>query len=879
MPCRSPHTLDALIASVRSAAPVRAPRRTTLALAALMLVAACGGGGDAPTNPGPTPPTTPPPTTPPPTTPPLSGPTEAPAPTASTIALGPLQEVELSGLPAGRTNLQADITAAGAGSAAVPGPYQMPLLPMTGGRYRLLVPLHPTNGVEGGAVDVRVRGDSLVTAPLRLTLAPLPAAPGAFAGVLDSLQLLVDLSLAREGLTRSAVLASDARDVLPRRLLPLAIVQTLLDDPSHDRDLRDLLRGSSGFAPLLGQSTLNRETLDRLTAAVGVPALWNELLATGRAIRDSNAVAPRMSGGASSPSSVGPITNGRQLDAAMRQAAEAKRAVDPSNPKAKVRQDIGLVLGAAGLVAGTATGGVLTAVSLLQFVAEANLDAMAKTLPSEFVENSLTFDVDIPRFLEDEPGPGRYSNVRVSARSEGMVLDKVIVNAVLQVVGGVRTAGSLFDHVSGTTLPPSVVDQINNVGSFIVGVVAGKVPDADGVLRIPPETWSDIDLSGSQWTRARVAGTSITVGDYPTYLPVRTGESLLTVETTLSRFGDAAPAFARRTIEVAPIQIEIVASRSTVTPGDRVVLDITVIDALDPGLEWTLSAGSWVSGPTQLGSNAWRAEVQTPLASGVYPIRVTFTSTATGGARSTAGAPVRSATRQIFTGTVLVEPFDVTLLPGESQTFSAIVLGLDNKAVTWSATGPTGAPVAISSTGVFTAPTTLGEYRVTATSVQDPDVKGSAAVIVSGVCTWSLTIDGARGGTWSGAVAGHLYPVPASGSPGSFTMTFERDEDSDDGPIGSVQAVGPRAVDATGSWPALFSFAPVLGGPVLWTAIPASATYTDTDAVLSVSANDGSIVRGRVSGTAMLPIGEGQVQLAAFTLTFRSAYFFDCGPN
>jgi hypothetical protein len=850
-----------------------------LAAAMLLLVGACGGGGDAPTNPGTTPPSTPPPTSPPPTTPPPSGPTEAAAPTASSTALGPLEEVELSGLPVGRVELQADITAAGAGSAALPGEYQMPLLPTPTGRYRLLVPLHPTTGADGGAIDVRVRGDSLVTAPLRLTLAPLPAAPGAFSAALDSLQLLVDLSLEREGLTRAAVLAADARDVLPRRLLPLAILQTLLDDPSHDRDLRDLLRGSSGFAPLLGQATLNRELLDRLAAAVGVPALWNEALAVGRAIRDSNAVAPRVLRNVASPSSIGPITNARQLDAAMRQATEAKREIDPTNPKAKVRQDIGLVLGAAGLVAGVASGGVLTALSLTQFVAEVNLEFMAKTLPSAFVENSLTFDVDIPRFFEDEPGPGRYSNVRVSARSEGMVLDKAILNAVLQVVGSVRTAGSLFDHVNRVPPSPSVVDQVNNVGSFIAGVVGGKVPDADGILRIPPETWSDIDLSGSRWTRARVTGTAITVGENPTYQPVQAGAALLTVETELSRFGDAAPAFARRTIEVAPIQIEIVANRNTVTPGDRVVLDIRVIDALDAGLEWTLSAGSWASGPTYLGSNVWRAEVQTPAASGAFPIRVTFTSTAAAGARSAPGAAMRSATRQIFTGTILVEPYDVTLLPGESQRFEATVLGLDNKAVTWSATGPTGAPVAISSTGVFIAPATSGEYRVTATSVQDPDVSGTAVVIVSGVCTWQLTIDGPRGGTWSGAVVGHIYPVPVSGSTGSFTLTFERDEISDDGPFGTVQAVGPRAVDATGSWSALFGFAPVLGGSVQWTAAPASAPNTITDATLSVSANDGTVVQGRVSGTALLPIGAGQVQLAAFNLTFRSARNFECGPN
>jgi hypothetical protein len=505
---------------------------------------------------------------------------------------------------------------------------------------------------------------------------------------------------------------------------------------------------------------------------------------------------------------------------------------------------------------------------------------IAKTLPSEFVENSMTFSVTIPRFFEDEPGPGEYRDVSVSARSEGMVLDKVILNAVLQAVGGSRAAVGWFKHVPDTPTTPSVVDRITDVGSFIAELVAGKVPDADGNLRIPSETWTDINLSRSAlWTSARIAGTAISLGNAPTYLPMRTGEAVLTVETKLSRFGDATPASAQRTVEVAPIQIAIDASKSTVTPGELVTLDIHVIDALDPGLEWTLSAGSWASGPTYLGSNRWRAEVRTPLASGVYPIRATFTSTATGGARAAAGAPVRSATRQIFTGSILVEPANASLLPGESQTFTATVLGLDNKAVTWSATGPTGAPVPISPSGAFTAPTLLGEYRVTATSAQDPNISGSVLVTVSGVCSWSLTIGSARGGSWSGQYAGHFYPDQPTGTPGSFTLTFERDEDSDDGPIGSVQAVGPRIADATGSWPASFSFAPVLGGPQLWTAVPASGTLTETSATLAVSANDGTIVRGSVTGTAMLPLGAGEVQYAPFTFTFRSARNFDCTSN
>jgi len=65
----------------------------------------------------------------------------------------------------------------------------------------------------------------------------------------------------------------------------------------------------------------------------------------------------------------------------------------------------------------------------------------------------------------------------------------------------------------------------------------------------------------------------------------------------------------------------------------------------------------------------------------------------------------------------------------------------------------------------------------------------------------------------------------------------------------------------------------------MWVAVPASATYTETDAVLLVTANNGTIVQGRVSGTAMLPLGAGEVELAPFTLTFRSTSDFACGPE
>lgn len=726
---------------------------------------------------------------------------------------------------------------------------------------------------------MRVRGDGLITEPLTLTLAPLPAAPGAFAATLDSLQTLVDLSLAREGLTRADILAPNARDVLPNRILPLAIIQTLLDDPSHNSDLRDLLRSSPDFVPLVGAAPVNPDLLDRIAAATGLNSYWNELLAIAR--NGTNArVSVNSANGLNATNAISSvsarnadgtaITDGFALSEAMKLAAQAKRSIDPGNPALQIRENLSLALGAAGILTGPLGGTVVVGASVTQYLSDLSQEMMAKTLPSQFVPDGISFSVTIPKFMEDEVGPGEFYNVRASAQSEGMVFDKALLEAVLVAVGGVRNAGNYFPATSG------IVNKINAVGSFIAGKTVGKMPIGDGILRIPPEIFPDIPLLDERWTTSRVSGTAIRTGSERFYHPVHVGTATLTVETNVSHFGDATPVLARETIEVGVISIEVNASRTAVAAGDIVTLDILVNDAVDVNIGWTLSAGSWATVPVWIGGNAWRGQLQTPTQTGLFPVRATFRSTSTSGARGSPGAPDRSTTREIFLGMIIVEPFAVTLVPNESQQFTATVLGLENKTVSWSAVGPTGAPAAISSNGVFTAPTESGQYTVTATSQQDPEVKGSAIAVVSGVCSWTLDIAGPRGGSWTGQVAGHFYPEQPSGG-GSFWLTFDRD-DSGNGPTGTVTAAGPGGNNAAGSWPALFGFSPTETGPI-WVAMPASGTTTETSATLSVSTNDGSTVVGTVSGTAMLQVGNGQEEYADFILRFRSARDFNCVSN
>src|ERR1022692_3381563 len=95
-----------------------------------------------------------------------------------------------------------------------------------------------------------------------------------------------------------------------------------------------------------------------------------------------------------------------------------------------------------------------------------------------------------------------------------------------------------------------------------------------------------------------------------------------------------------------------------------------------------------------------------------------------------------SAQTRTFWGarvTVSISPISAILLTGGTQQFTATVTGTSNTAVTWSTTGAT-----VSSSGLYTAPTTTGTYTVTATSVADTTKSASAAVTVTAPSPYTL---------------------------------------------------------------------------------------------------------------------------------------------
>lgn len=164
---------------------------------------------------------------------------------------------------------------------------------------------------------------------------------------------------------------------------------------------------------------------------------------------------------------------------------------------------------------------------------------------------------------------------------------------------------------------------------------------------------------------------------------------------------------ASATVTIPGVQVVISPTFAEVDAGATRQFSATVTGAANTGVTWSASGG------TITGTGLYAAG-NTP---GEYS--VTATSVAD---------PSRSAS-----ATVVIPPVEVTITPtaisllaGEQQQFTVLVTGTTNTAVTWTATGGT-----ISTTGLYTAGASPGEFVVRATSVADPTQEGVAAVTIT----------------------------------------------------------------------------------------------------------------------------------------------------
>ncbi len=672
----------------------------SLLLIPLLLLGSCGGE-DNPTTP--------------------AGTDEQPL--TPTISLGlakaaPLVSVQITGLPADRDDLYALATVPGTGTAksAAELGIQVFVERRDDGHYYLTTPLHPTTPKTGGMVEIQVtNGTNLNSTLATIEIEGLPEADGAFADMVGNLQLLLDGWLPVHRTTREALRNTPVVD-FPDSWFPLFLAQDVIDNPDNPNSLRAI---ADGTAPLASGGDFDLDLLDRVIGMAG----FNELLEQNVVYLDTViAWGDTLDGG-------GLAQHGKQMskgDFTISTAAELDYYMSmANNSKSRTEGAAGDVLKAAGL--GVGVLGVLTPGNPVAGALGAGLwayqtieEAKAKMFPSSFEHSATSVEFPQTTFLEDKPGPLKWSKLMVSGKSDGLKIDKLILESIMQFAGVAGKFGKWTERFSETR---------QEIGKFALGEASNALIGAadTSILEIPARVWPAVDASGASYFDSKInSGGAIDIVFWD-YWPEEVGQATVQVGTRSGKFGFQGT-FVHQVMVVEAIQVEIDPVAKNVEPGVTVDFTATVEFAEDETLEWSTTGGTLTQ------TTNYTATLQTPSERWDDPIVVKVKSTTKAGIRGKPGAPERSATGLISSrkGEIFIDPLMKCVKPGKTQVYDATIVGFppEDQEVLWLAQRGS------FKGNIYTAPTSPGDDIITARSVTDPEVEGIAFVQVSECRCW-----------------------------------------------------------------------------------------------------------------------------------------------
>jgi len=267
-------------------------------------------------------------------------------------------------------------------------------------------------------------------------------------------------------------------------------------------------------------------------------------------------------------------------------------------------------------------------------------------------------------------------------------------------------------------------------------------------------TWAVDQVSGGNAT----VGT-ITAGGLYT-APAQPGGHTVTATNAADTTVSASATVSVVTLSVSPATV-------TMATSSTQQFTATATGATAPPLTW--SVDTVVGGNATVGTITTTGLYTSPTQTGNHTISAAIT-----------GFPAitNSATVSVFVFTVT--PATATIAPSSQQQFTATIQGLNNTSVTWSVdkvNGGNSTTGTITAGGLYTAPAAIGAHVVTATSVQDPTVKVSAALTVINISQSSVLTyhnDDSRDGAYleevnltpanvNSAQFGKLYSYPVDG--------------------------------------------------------------------------------------------------------------------
>jgi len=677
----------------------------------------------------------------------------------------PIERIRVTGIPADVSGVYMRVSSGGNGGQSPAAESKAFIHRAEDGDF-LIVPLNPADPLSAGELTLQVTdGDNVTSNEISFSVTDLPAAPGAFADAITVMQRSLDGWLRIHGTTRDELRNTPVTS-LPAEHLPLLVTHQLVDNPGNANSLRAL---ADGDIPLFTVDAAGRDLLDRVVAAAGVVDHLNTiatLVDTLSALPDSVSRSPGRPGTGASRAQAGcitatsfNITNCFQLSSIMNKQYQIDRLINSATRQV----ENSVIFGASVALAFTPAAGIGSTLGAMIWADQKGDEALANLMPSSFDSDATRFEAKPDRFKEDEKGPGRWSDFSVTAKSKGWSIDKLVLEAVMQVVGGAGGA-------TGNVLPGAGkfgADLTGLVMSEGTNEIIGAATNGSNVLSICPRRWT-IDCTNKQFIKATVvSGDAITVDNSAeTYTPVKPGPAGLRLETK-DAFGEAHTGTSK-IITVDMMNVKLEPGTKKVEPGETIDFTATVTGADDIRIIWTTTGGSIVA----TGLNT--ATLTTPGTAWDPAIQVKARSSANTGARKgkvTSDPREDIAIISVQNVTVTVSPADICLKPGEFRAFTATVTGTDNQTVTWTIQPPP--PGGGSMNGnTYTAPGTYQDVNVIATSVENPTAIGYADVEVSNCsCQWEATFVGLHTGVYSGEYAVRIEPQGFTFTPTESDLT------------------------------------------------------------------------------------------------------------
>ncbi len=282
----------------------------------------------------------------------------------------------------------------------------------------------------------------------------------------------------------------------------------------------------------------------------------------------------------------------------------------------------------------------------------------------------------------------------------------------------ISCGGGASNNGSGTSSPP-----IGTVVAIAISPTAATVP-ANGTQQFQA-TVSGSSNTAVTWQVNNVTGGTAATGTVSTtglYTAPPATTSMQVTVTAVASADSTKTASAAVTINPLPIgSVTISPASATVAASGTQQFTATVVGETNNAVTWSVD-----------GVNGGNSTVGTVSSSGLYTApssagnhTVTATSVADHSESANAAASVILLT---------VTPQSAMLAPLGTQQFMASVQGTSNTGVTWSVDGVAGGNNTvgtISSTGLYTAPATLGTHTVTATSSALPSYSVNASVTVT----------------------------------------------------------------------------------------------------------------------------------------------------